>query len=159
MEAIGAAAGMSGPGVYKHFPNKHALLAELYRQGISQALDAIERARAMDVSPRAQLEAFYSAAIEQALNDNNKTAIFHDEDGNLAPQDRAALGRMKRLLNKECGEALRAVRPELSQEEARFKARAVSALIVTGAEHFPRLDRTRRHELLLHMAMAALVTE
>ena len=83
MEAIGAAAGMTGPGVYKHFANKHALLAELYGQGIRQALDAIERARASSASPRDQLEAAYSAAIDQAMADNDKTAIFHEEDADL----------------------------------------------------------------------------
>src|SRR5688572_6594328 len=146
MEAIGAAAGMTGPGVYKHFANKHALLAELYGQGIRQALDAIERARASSASPRDQLEAAYSAAIDQAMADNDKTAIFHEEDANLTPEDRIRLGRMKRRLNQESAKALRAVRPGLADEDAQYVARAVAALIVKGAEAFPRLNRDRQRE-------------
>src|SRR6201992_3913 len=42
LEDIGAAAGVSGPAIYRHFPNKESLLAE-FRVGISPRLLAAAR--------------------------------------------------------------------------------------------------------------------
>ena len=66
---------------------------------------------------------------------------------------------MKRRLNQESAKALRAVRPELADEDAQYVARAVAALIVKGAEAFPRLNRDRQRELLLKTALAAVLGE
>ena len=51
LEDIGAAAGVSGPAIYRHFPNKEALLVELL-VGISTRLLAGARAVVADARRR-----------------------------------------------------------------------------------------------------------
>lgn len=157
MEAIGAAAGMTGPGVYKHFANKHAVLAELYRDGLRKAIDAIPEAKRVTDDPYGQLEAAFAAVIDQAIDDHRKTAIFLEEDHNLAAADRASLGRLKRRLTEEWAELLLRVRPDLPACDARFIITSVGGLVTTGAGAEVRLSARRRRDLLLKLSLAALL--
>src|SRR5579859_1609065 len=67
IDDIGAAAGLSGPGIYRHFPGKEAMLSEMLL-GISQRLLAEGSRRATDAQDAAAaLDALLSWHVGFAL--------------------------------------------------------------------------------------------
>src|SRR5882757_330830 len=69
LEDIGAAAGISGPAVYRHFPNKEALLVELL-VGISQRLlDGGKAVAARAATPAEALDALIDFHLDFALGE------------------------------------------------------------------------------------------
>src|SRR4029078_12192976 len=85
LEDIGAAAGVSGPAIYRHFPNKEALLVELL-VGISTRL----LAAAPEVCGRASdaasaLEDLIDFHLDFALGESDLIRIQDRDLGSLAP--------------------------------------------------------------------------
>ena len=91
LEDIGAAAGVSGPAIYRHFPNKEALLVELL-VGISTRLLAGARdvvARADD--PVSALDGLIDFHLDFALGESDLIRIQDRDLGHL-PRIRQAAG-------------------------------------------------------------------
>ena len=83
LEDIGAAAGVSGPAIYRHFPNKEALLVELL-VGISTRLLAGARtvvARAPDAA--AALDGLVDFHLDFALDEPDLIRIQDRDLANL----------------------------------------------------------------------------
>src|SRR4030088_3191456 len=83
LEDIGAAAGVSGPAIYRHFPNKEALLVELL-VGISTRLlagapDGVARA----ARPAAALDGLIDFHLDFALGESDLIQIQDRDLGHL----------------------------------------------------------------------------
>jgi AcrR family transcriptional regulator len=157
IDDIGAAVGITGPGVYRHFEGKHDLLAAIMERGIARHQVIVEEALATTSTPRKALERFVTLSARALVEDQDLTAIYFQEMRNLPADDRARLGRMQRLLIEEWVHVLSQVRPELGDEEARLTVRAVGGLMNSLAYYHSSLDPARLQELLAKMAMAALL--
>ncbi len=88
LEDIGAAAGVSGPAIYRHFPNKEALLVELL-VGISTrllagALEVLSRGRP---TPAAALDGLIDFHLDFALGESDLIRI-QDRDLGLSARPR-----------------------------------------------------------------------
>src|SRR4051795_6803426 len=85
LEDIGAAAGVSGPAIYRHFPNKEALLVELL-VGISTRLlagatDVVEKAE----EPSEALDGLIDFHLDFALGEQDLIRIQDRDLGHLPP--------------------------------------------------------------------------
>ncbi|EDY44537.2 TetR/AcrR family transcriptional regulator, partial [Streptomyces sp. SPB074] len=97
VDEIGAAVGISGPGLYRHFPGKDAMLAELL-VGISERLLAGGRARvaAAGGAPAAVLDSLLAGHIDFALDDRALIVLHDRELDRLRDDDRRRVRRLQR---------------------------------------------------------------
>ena len=81
---LGAACGISGPGIYKHFPSKDAILADML-VSISVELLSVGRSRSAAAgSPAPALAALIDWHIEFALS-NQALIVVQDRDWDSLP--------------------------------------------------------------------------
>jgi AcrR family transcriptional regulator len=156
---IGAAAGVSGPAVYKHFPSKQAILNELLVE-ISERLLAEGTARASAAAdPDEALDALVRWHVSFALG---SPELIRIQDRDLASMDEGAARSVRRLQRRyvEVWVAqLRTRDPELAEDAARAAVHATFGLLnstpysATGAA---RLGRARMADLLHRLGLAAL---
>ncbi|MBB1244823.1 TetR/AcrR family transcriptional regulator [Streptomyces durbertensis] len=113
VDEIGAAVGISGPGLYRHFAGKDAMLAELL-VGISERLHDGGRMRLAETtgtggSPERALDALIEGHIDFALDDRALITLHDRELDRLRDDDRK---RVRRLQPRDHG-----VEPRLGDEE------------------------------------------
>ncbi|MBS4727245.1 TetR/AcrR family transcriptional regulator [Mycobacterium sp. SM1] len=161
LEDIGAAAGVSGPAIYRHFPNKESLLVELL-VGISTRLLAGARdviARAAD--PGAALDGLIDFHLDFALSEPDLIRI---QDRDLAHLP-AAAERQVRKAQRQYVEAwvdvLRRVNPELRETDARLMAHAAFGLLNSTPHSMKSADGApapapRARTIMRAMTVAAL---
>ncbi|OCC23445.1 hypothetical protein MB02_12625 [Croceicoccus estronivorus] len=134
IDAIAAASGISGPGIYRYFSGKTELLLALLEAAVDEAMDAIETATASDPA----LEGPERLADVLADHAMSKGAIITLLQGTVADMEAMDKSRLERLRGDAVGrlaQALTLRRGSLSIAEA--EGRIVAALAVVGqAERF-----------------------
>lgn len=150
---LGAAVGVSGPALYRHFPGKEALLSELL-VGISEHLLAggQERAAASD-DPHEVLDALVDFQAAFALSEPELIVVQDRDLANLPPAARRRVRRLQRTYVEIWVDTLRRVHPGLSAEDARVAAHGAFGLL-NSTPHAGRSPEAAA--LLRRMARAAL---
>lgn len=155
-DELGAAVGISGPGLYKHFPTKEALLGELL-VGVSERLLAGGQERAARAAPPAEvLAALVEFHVSFALDDADLIVIQERDWRHLREQDRRAVRRLQRAYVTTWTDVLRPLRPDLDAEQARAAVQAVFGLMNSTPHSLGTLPRRTMASLLRGLAMAAL---
>lgn len=129
LEDIGAAAGVSGPAIYRHFPNKEALLVELL-VGISTRLltgatDVVSRA----ADPAAALDGLIDFHLDFALGESDLIRIQDRDLGHLPAPAKRQVRRSQRQYVEIWVDVLRQVDEELTDPDARLMAHAAFGLL------------------------------
>lgn len=152
---LGSAAGISGPALYKHFPSKDAILAEML-VSISEELLRVGRERvAAAGSPRPALEGLVAWHVEFALA-HRALIVVQDRDWSSLPDDAREQVRALQLAYVDLwAEQLRAHDSRLTLATARASAHAAFGLI-NSTPHSSRLPRPQMQALLEAMALRAL---
>ncbi len=156
VDDVGAAVGVTGPAIYRHFTSKDAMLAEML-EGISERLLAGARARvdAAGPDPAAQLRALIAFQVDFAM-DNPALITVQDRDlGSLAPDDAARVRRLQRRYVEVWVDVLARLRPEQGTAGSRARAHAVFGLVNSTPHSGGRLPRAEMAALLSTMAEAA----
>ena len=156
LEDLGAAVGISGPAVYRHFPNKEAVLVELM-VGISEYL--LDGGREV-VGSRKVDEETVSALVDFHLDFAFETPAFiriQDRDLQSLPEGaRRKVRRMQREYVELWVSTLCAVDPDLNEADARTTAHAVFGLINSTPYSAGRTPSRNARPVLRAMALAAL---
>lgn len=158
LEDLGAAVGISGPAVYRHFPNKDAVLVELL-VGISTRLHegGSAAAEAAD-SPRAALDALVEFHLDFALGEPDLIRI-QDRDLESLPADaRRQVRQTQRKYVEVWVGVLEQLDPHLDQADARIKAHATFGLINSTPHSANPASPARARRVLRDMTLAALRT-
>jgi len=158
IDEIGAAVGITGPAVYRHFSGKHDLLVAVIERSVERLQHAVEQALDEATSPDDALHRLVHFGVDACIDDRALTAIYWQERRNLPVRARARIDRLHRLIVDEWVEVLRQVRPDLDDSEARMATNAASALMQSVANRETSIGRDRLHDLLSTMATAALLT-
>jgi AcrR family transcriptional regulator len=152
---LGAACGMSGPGLYKHFPSKDAILAAML-VSISEELLEVGRARVADAAdPAAALEGLVDWHISFAL-DNKALIVVQDRDWSSLPAEaREKVRSLQRRYVELWATQLRQLDPHLTPTEARVRAHAAFGLL-NSTPHSAFLPAAQMRAVLREMAVRAL---
>ena len=162
VDEIGAAVGISGPGIYRHFAGKDAMLAELL-VGISERLTEGGRARvdaawAAGGAEEAALDSLIAGHIEFALDDR-ALIILHDRElDRLRPSDRRQVRRLQRQYVELWVQVVRGRYPTLAAPVARACVHSVFGLLnstphLSGSSALP--GRAATASLLHRLARGA----
>jgi len=156
LEDIGAVAGVSGPAIYRHFPNKEALLVEML-VGISTRLLAGGQAVvATAPDPPTALAGLIDFHLDFALDEPDLIRIQDRDLANLpAPAQRQVRRAQRRYVETWVG-VLRGVDPDLAEERARLMAHAVFGLLNSTPHSVQPTAPAQSREVLRAMTTAAL---
>ena len=151
IEDIGAAAGISGPGVYKHYPSKDAVLASML-VGISERLlDGARRQVAEAADDDDALARLVAAHTDFALSEPELIRVQDRDLANLSPDRARAVRRLQRSYAEVWVGVLTRLRPDLPTSDARTAAHAAFGLLNSTP-----YSGSPRREVLRQMALAAL---
>lgn len=154
MEDIGAAAGISGPSVYRHFPSKAALFMAAANR-IAQQLEFGRLAVARTATSEADALRGLVASYIETMARSADLMTASSQVSALSEADRTELKRVQRDYVAEWTHLLRAVRPELGAGEGRVVVH-MALTIANDLIHTGRLAaRPNLHtELATIMAVA-----
>lgn len=156
VEDIGAACGVSGPAVYKHFSGKDEILARLLVDISEQLVDGA-RQRAAHGSAAVALEQLVAFHTDFALGEPDLIRVQDRDLASLNERDRGRVRRLQRSYVEQWVEVLRRRDPELDAETARLRAHATFGLL-NSTPHSVR-GRAKARRQLIAMALRALVGE
>ena len=149
---LGAAAGISGPAVYRHFPGKEALLAEMLGGTSEHLLAGGQALVAASDDPWVVLEALVDLQLEFALR-QPELIVVHDRDlANLPPTARRRVRLLQRRYVELWVETLQRVHPGLAAQSARAAAHGAFGML-NSTPHAGRGADAR--PLLRSMVLAA----
>lgn len=155
IDDIGAAVGISGPALYRHFSSKDAILGEMLTS-ISKGLLAGGSARvAAATSPEQALSELVSFHTDFAMT-NPALITVHERDlGNLRDADRREVRTLQRRYVEVWVQAIQSAHHGVTEERARACAHAVFGLI-NSTPHNRYLARPELTDLLAVLALGAL---
>ena len=157
LEDIGAAVGISGPAIYRHFPNKEALLVELL-VGISTRL----LAGARDVvagtdEPSAALDGLVDFHLDFAFGEPDLIRIQDRDLGHLPDSAKRQVRRAQRQYVEMWVSVLTRLNPGLPEDDARVMAHAAFGLINSTPHSVkPTVPKAHSRSVLRRMTLAAL---
>jgi AcrR family transcriptional regulator len=156
IDEIGAAAGVSGPAIYRHFGSKQDLLAAAFARTLDVSRERIAELLTGAETPAEKLETFVRATVHTALDDRLLLALYTREVGHLPRTERKSVQRKHSSLVGDVAALLREVQPSLDDEEARFAVLAIISLIGTVGFTDAAIARDRLEDMLVEMSLAAL---
>ncbi len=143
LEDIGAAAGVSGPAIYRHFPNKESLLVELL-VGISTRLLAGARdVRARSAGAAAALDGLIDFHLDFALGEPDLIRIQDRDLAHLPDAAEKEVRRAQRQYVEVWVSVLRELNPRLAEADARLTAHAVFGLLNSTPHSMKSPDDSR----------------
>ncbi|MGW4024277.1 SACE_7040 family transcriptional regulator [Streptomyces sp. NPDC005009] len=160
VDEIGAAVGISGPGLYRHFAGKDAMLAELLVGISGQLLTGAKRRlkEADGVAPEAVLDSLIEGHIDFALDDRPLITLHDRELDRLRDTDRKLVRQLQRQYVELWVGVVRELYPELAEPAARSAVHSVFGLL-NSTPHLARPGslpgRAGTAELLHRMARGA----
>jgi AcrR family transcriptional regulator len=156
MADIGAAAGVTGPAVYRHFESKSAVLVALFDRVIDSLLD--NAARIVDESGdvSAALTLLVRDQVTFAIEDREVLQVYLTEINNLPEEDRRRLRRKQRMYLEEWVYVMDELRPDLGDAEARALVHAAVGAIQSVANYQSGLPGERLAEMITSAAHASL---
>lgn len=157
IDDIGAAVGISGPALYRHFRSKDAMLGEMLTSISEYLLGGGQRTMDAAGEPAAALPDLVRFHVDFALDNPALITVQERSLGNLTEPDRRRVRALQRRYVEVWVSAIVAGVPGVTEPAARAAAHAVFGLI-NSTPHSAHLDRAEMADLLNRMALAALVT-
>ncbi|HET7415742.1 MAG TPA: TetR/AcrR family transcriptional regulator [Arthrobacter sp.] len=160
IEDLGAAAGVSGPAVYRHFTGKHAVLAALL-VGVSQDLyDGGKAVVAASGDGIKALQGLIEFQVDFALTNADVIRVQDRELETLPDDDGHNVRALQRQYVEVWVDVLAQVHPDTDRELLRMRAHAAFGLI-NSTPHTTHRRRTAKdvaalRRILERMAWAAL---
>jgi AcrR family transcriptional regulator len=155
IDEIAAAVGISGPAVYRHFPNKYAILVHATRELVTAALDAAQEAPEDD-DPAVVLDAQLTSMARFTVERRKVGALYQWEWRYLADEHRTEFLTALAALTSSFADPLRRLRPELSAGGAEFLVRATLSIFGSLTTHRAAAPKARAEAMLRRLGWAML---
>lgn len=162
LEDLGAAAGVSGPAVYRHFPGKQAVLADLLVTVSQELLEGGRRVVADNADPFAALRGLVEFQVNFALGKPDVIRVQDRDFSSLSEQDQEAVRTLQRSYVEVWVDVLARLHPA-DGSELRMRAHATFGLINSTPHsvrsHGRKVPAGTARPLLESMALAALLVD
>ena len=146
IEDLGAAVGVSGPAVYRHFSGKSAVLAAILEGASRTLLDGAERVLgvAPDAAPDAAsaLRSLIRFHVDFALGEADVIVVQDRELEQLDRDTRHEVRLLQRRYVEHWVDTLSRLRPDRAETELRFRAHAAFGLL-NSTPHSARIPGRR----------------
>jgi len=156
IDEIGAAAGISGPGVYRHFENKLAILVAMSDRVSDRLLVHNARVKAEEADPTAALGRLVRTQVAFAIGQRDLISVFIQERRNLPDADRQRLDEKQDRYIEQWVEFLVKIAPDARRADLR--AVIVTVIGMIDSVTYPDAKTASGREVVEQMAMAALLT-
>jgi AcrR family transcriptional regulator len=155
---IGAAAGLTGPSIYRHFATKDDMLVSAVLQGADK-LAAGAIAAQHETDPRRALELLCASFVEVALKDPEVLGVYFYESRHVPAEAKVELDREGLHYLHHYERRLAAVRPDLSAAEVQLRVVAASQMIAGTCTDRPKLPKKVLRESLTRRMLATLLAD
>lgn len=159
LEDIGAAAGVSGPAIYRHFPSKESLLVELLVGISTRLLDGAQAVLVEAPDASAALDRLIDFHLDFALGEPDLIRIQDRDLSSLPATAQRQVRRAQRRYVETWVGVLRELDPGLREDDARVMAHAAFGLLNSTPHSLKTAAaRSAQHsrEVLRAMTAAAL---
>jgi AcrR family transcriptional regulator len=156
MNDIGAATGITGPGIYRHFANKQEILEVAVLEAGGRAVRTINRVLEDAPDPQDRLRRLVAAFITLAIDNPDLTVMGVRERRHLTLATRRWLDRYDHQHRRLWEGSLLKARPELTPDEAHVIVAGAVSLIVGAVAGKTPLSRETRADLVETMVIGAL---
>lgn len=162
LEDIGAAVGVSGPAIYRHFPNKEAMLVELLVGISTRLLDGARAVIETHDDPAEALDALVDFHLDFVFDESDLIRIQDRDLAHLPDTAKRQVRRAQRQYVEIWVSVLTRLRAELPEEEARVMAHATFGLLnstphsVKPAVSKSQSSTAQSRAVLRRMTVAAL---
>jgi AcrR family transcriptional regulator len=129
LEELGAAVGVSGPAVYRHFANKQALLGAILVRVSERLLSGGREVIAAHDSPAGRLAGLIRFHVDFALTDADVIRVQDRDLASLSDEDRHTVRRLQREYVELWMAVLSELHPARSEADLRVRAHACFGLI------------------------------
>jgi AcrR family transcriptional regulator len=134
VDEIGASAGISGPTLYHYYDSKAAIVLDAFdRAGERVAADVDEALRGAGSAGDA-LDRLVRSYVSVAADNVDLIVVTSREGAALPRRERPRLSRRRRVVRDGWTAALRGVRPDLTEAEARLLVRCTFPLVNHAVE-------------------------
>ncbi|MCP2046162.1 SACE_7040 family transcriptional regulator [Paenarthrobacter histidinolovorans] len=162
LEDLGAAAGVSGPAVYRHFPGKQAVLGELLLSVSRDLLDGGRRVAAEAGSPEDALKALVAFQVDFALSNPDVIRVQDRDFTSLSEADQAEVRSLQRSYVETWVDVLARIHAGADVAGLRVRAHAAFGLINSTPHsvrhHGRKIAVKSARPILEQMALAALTS-
>jgi AcrR family transcriptional regulator len=156
IDDIGSAAGMSGPGIYRHFPSKEAVLSQMLLDISERLLAEGGRRASAAADAHEALDALLRWHVSFALSQPDLITVQTRELANVPEPARRQIRRLQRLYVEEWVTVLSELSPHAAQAGLRAAVHAIFGLLNSTPHSASELPTEAVAELLHAMARAAL---
>ena len=158
IDEIGAAAGITGPGVYRHFPSKQALLEALCDRAMTRMLQGAQDIPTAHADPYDALVALLDLHVEFAVVERALLGVWAREQRALSDEVKRSLRARERAYEQVWRSVARRLREDLDDGEVALAVTATLALLNSTALVPAAVPDDRLRTLLHRMALSALLS-
>lgn len=152
---LGAACGISGPALYKHFPSKDAMLAAMLVGISEELLDEGQRRVGSAVGAESALRSLVSWHIDFAVERRALIVVQERDWQSLPAEARERVRTLQRDYVDLWAEQLRSLDDDLALDRARSVVHANFGLL-NSTPHSSRVPAEQLREVLAEMSLRAL---
>jgi len=162
LEDLGAAAGVSGPAVYRHFPGKQAVLGELLLSVSRDLLDGGLRVVSESDDPLSALKGLVQFQVDFALSNPDVIRVQDRDFSSLSEADQAEVRSLQRSYVETWVDVLSRIHHGEDNSGLRVRAHAAFGLINSTPhsvrQHGRKIAVKSARPILEQMALAALTS-
>ncbi len=156
MAEIGAEAGITGSGIYRHFGSKAAILVAIFDRVMDELLTDEQRIVESQLDRARALDLLIDGQVEFVVGSRVIAQVYHNEIANLPAVDRSRLRRKQRQYVQDWVRVVGLLRPELEDEYARSLVHAAISGIQSSLFHTVGLAEDQLRVLLADVARGTI---
>lgn len=156
---IGAAAGIVGSGIYRHFDNKVAILVALFDRVVDRLIEDAERSLRASSGAEETLAALVRGQVRFTITERALCQVYLQESRNLPEQDSRRLRWKQRHYIDLWQEALQIVRADLAPAQVQVLVHATVSVVHSWLRYRSHLEQDELAPFLEQLACSMMGVE